>query len=39
MSFKCVICGKKPVKGKTISHSHRNYPYVQAEPETPENGS
>jgi large subunit ribosomal protein L28 len=23
MSFKCVICGKKPVKGKTISHSHR----------------
>jgi len=23
MSFKCVICGKKPVKGRTISHSHR----------------
>jgi large subunit ribosomal protein L28 len=23
MSFKCTICGKRPVSGKTISHSHR----------------
>jgi large subunit ribosomal protein L28 len=23
MSFKCAICGKHPVAGKTISHSHR----------------
>jgi large subunit ribosomal protein L28 len=23
MAFKCVICGKAPVSGKTISHSHR----------------
>lgn len=23
MSFKCAICGKRPVTGKTISHSHR----------------
>ncbi|MBN1621946.1 MAG: 50S ribosomal protein L28 [Endomicrobiales bacterium] len=23
MSFKCVICGKGPVAGKSISHSHK----------------
>jgi large subunit ribosomal protein L28 len=23
MSFKCSICGKGPVAGKTISHSHK----------------
>ncbi len=23
MSFKCAVCGKRPVTGKTISHSHR----------------
>ncbi|OGS18042.1 MAG: 50S ribosomal protein L28 [Elusimicrobia bacterium RIFOXYA2_FULL_50_26] len=23
MSFKCVVCGKAPVAGRTISHSHR----------------
>ncbi|MFH1258859.1 MAG: 50S ribosomal protein L28 [Elusimicrobiota bacterium] len=24
MSFKCVKCGKKPVSGNTISHSHHS---------------
>jgi large subunit ribosomal protein L28 len=24
MSFKCSICGKGPVAGKTISHSHKS---------------
>ncbi|HNW43034.1 MAG TPA: 50S ribosomal protein L28 [Elusimicrobiales bacterium] len=23
MSYKCEICGKKPVTGKSYSHSHR----------------
>jgi large subunit ribosomal protein L28 len=23
MSFKCIICGKKPTAGKSVSHSHK----------------